>query len=341
MQIITNFKEIDFAQWNDFVNNHPSGTVFQSVEMFRLFEQTKNFEPVPIMIAEKGRISGLLLAVIIREYSSFLGYFSSRTVVYGGPLLESTLAQPDQIIDKLLKELITQVRNRSVFIQFRNFTDISGCKEVFIKNGFKYLERLNYIVDTTSEEVVRHRISDSKLRQIKKGLNAGAEICEPGNVDEVKAFYNILYYLYKFKVKKPLPEWSFFENFYKQAEAGKLGVIRLVKFKGKIIGGILAPVFGKKSIYEWYVCGLDDEYKNLYPSALATWAAIDYALKNKIGSFDFMGVGVPDRDYGVRDFKARFGGELVNYGRFGKINNKLVYTITEIGYNILSLMKRI
>ena len=54
-----------------------------------------------------------------------------------------------------------------------------------------------------------------------------------------------------------------------------------------------------------------------------------------------MGVGTPDKDYGVREFKAKFGGEMVNYGRFGRINNEFLYAITEVGYNILSMMKRI
>jgi len=184
-------------------------------------------------------------------------------------------------------------------------------------------------------------MSSSKLRQIKKGLQAGAVIDDPAGIEDVKAFYEILVYLYKYKVKKPLPDWNFFEDFYEQSKTGKLGIIRLVKYNNRIIGGILSPVFNNKSIYEWYVCGLDEEFKNLYPSVLATWAAIDYAIKNNISTFDFMGVGVPNRDYGVREFKAKFGGKLVNYGRFGRINSKFVYVITELGFNILSLLKKI
>ena len=96
-----------------------------------------------------------------------------------------------------------------------------------------------------------------------------------------------------------------------------------------------------KVIYEWYVCGLDQDYKNIYPSVLATWAAIEYGLKNNLETFDFMGVGVPDKDYGVREFKSKFGGELVNFGRFGRINNHFIYTITEIGFNVLALLRKI
>jgi lipid II:glycine glycyltransferase (peptidoglycan interpeptide bridge formation enzyme) len=54
-----------------------------------------------------------------------------------------------------------------------------------------------------------------------------------------------------------------------------------------------------------------------------------------------MGIGRPDKSYGVRDFKIRFGGDTVNYGRFIRINNKLKYSIAKSGFNILSLFKKV
>jgi hypothetical protein len=54
-----------------------------------------------------------------------------------------------------------------------------------------------------------------------------------------------------------------------------------------------------------------------------------------------MGVGRPDVAYGVRDFKARFGGEQLNFGRLTRINNRPLYNIAEFGYNILALLKKI
>lgn len=332
---------IDFSAWDSFVEKQSLGTVFQSSDMHRLFLDSENFEPVPIMICNEKGIMGVLLAVIIKEYPGKIGFLSSRTVVYGGPVIDENSDKKREILDLLLKELIRKVRNRTVFIQFRNFFDFSDGMEIFEKNGFNYLERLNYLVDTTDDSVVKKNISSSKLRQVKKGLESGAEIIDPENVDQVKEFYNILFNHYKTKVKKPLPKWSFFENFYHLAKDGKLGMIKLVRYKNRIIGGILSPVFNSKVIYEWYVCGLDQEYKKLYPSVLATWSAIEYALQNRIKSFDFMGVGVPDKEYGVRDFKAKFGGELVNYGRYGRINNQFIYLLTEIGFNILSMLKKI
>ena len=38
-----------------------------------------------------------------------------------------------------------------------------------------------------------------------------------------------------------------------------------------------------------------------------------------------MGAGKPDEDYGVRDFKAKFGGELLEHGRYLKIHHSFLY----------------
>ena len=51
-----------------------------------------------------------------------------------------------------------------------------------------------------------------------------------------------------------------------------------------------------------------------------------------------MGAGKPDENYGVREFKEKFGGELVEYGRFIRINNPLLY---KLGTSALSILKQI
>lgn len=339
--LTTDINKIPTTEWDNFIENHPNGTVFQAHIMYKLFKGTKKFKPVVIAAFIDDKLIGICLGTIIREYSSKIGFLTSRTVCYGGPLIGSSNDNPDEILDLILKKLIKEVKNKSVFIQFRNFFDWKNRKEIFSNNGFNYLDRLNFLVDTTSEQGVKKRMSSSKLRQVKKSLKEGADIIDPENIEQVQEFYQILYSLYKYKVKKPLPHWSFFKSFYEQSKEGKLGIIKLVKYNNEIVGGILSPLLKEKVIYEWYICGLDREYKNVYPSVLATWAAIDFAIKNNLQVFDFMGVGVPNRDYGVREFKSKFGGEMVNFGRLGRINNKFLYAITEVGFNVLAWLKKI
>jgi lipid II:glycine glycyltransferase (peptidoglycan interpeptide bridge formation enzyme) len=52
-----------------------------------------------------------------------------------------------------------------------------------------------------------------------------------------------------------------------------------------------------------------------------------------------MGAGAPgDGGYGVREFKAKFGGELKEFGRFKYVSDKFLYNVGKVG---VSLMKRL
>lgn len=335
------FTEKDRAAWSEFVAHHPENTVFQSPDMFDFYQKVKYYTP-HIFLAkdERDSIQGVLLAVIIREYSGWKGRLSSRTVVYGGPLLGKKDAH--KVLKALLETLTSRLKRRSVYIQFRNFIEWPHeMVPVFESCGYRFTDRLNLLVNTTDKEKTEKAISKTKLRQIKNGLANGSIIRAPENIDEVRTFYGLLKNIYQNRVRKPLPDLTFFEQFYNMSQVGKLGIIRLIVAHDEIIGGVVSPVTGKRNIYEWYVFGLDELHKKKYPSILATWAPIDYALENKLEHFDFMGLGTPLKPYGVRDFKLHFGKNTTNPGRFSKINNGLLYTITEMSYNILRIFNKV
>jgi len=41
---ITNYLSPDL--WSSFVYNHPNGNIFQTPEMYEVYKQTKNYEPI-------------------------------------------------------------------------------------------------------------------------------------------------------------------------------------------------------------------------------------------------------------------------------------------------------
>lgn len=333
LNITSNIQDLQNKSWEDFVSKHPEGSIFQTPDIVNFYSSVNNHEPVVISALMEKKIIGTLVAVIQKES---LGYISSRTIVYGGPLVASDIKNKEEVISQLLKELINKVKRKSIYIQFRNFADWSEYKDIFIQNGFKFVEWLNYKVTIDSTTEIKNKISKSKIRQINKGIKSGVKISAPENIEQLKTFYSILQKLYKNKVKKPLPKWQFFENFYTQSLNKKLGTYRLVIYENKVIGGIMIPETKNKAAFEWYVCGLDEEYKYQYPSVMATWAAIQYAVENKLKVFDFMGAGSPDNIYGVREFKSKFGGKQVNYGRFERINNRPVYHLLKFGLQLFS-----
>lgn len=344
LEVKTDFDAAFISRWDAFLRAHPDGSVLQSHFCYQLFDSTENFDPVLVYcLDEENHIAGLLLGVVIREGGWLKKFFSSRTVVYAGPLILDVVGAKQEIFNLLLRRLVKEVKHRSIFIQFRPSFDLSVFQPEFEQLHFRFTPRLNLLVDTTDRRQVVREMSASRLRQVKQSLKNGAEIIIPDQHLQIDEFYLLLSDLYRHKVKKPLPDRSFFRAFFEATRDGLNGRIFLIRHQQRIIGGIMAPGFAGNTLFEWYVCGLDEEYRSrhIYPSVMATWAAIDYAIDNDFKHFDFMGVGKPGIPYGVRDFKMRFGGTVVSYGRYICINNKFLYTFAELGYNILSLMKRV
>ena len=69
---------------------------------------------------------------------------------------------------------------------------------------------------------------------------------------------------------------------------------------------------------------------------MVNYAAICYAANHGFPRFDFMGAGKPDDGgYGVRDFKLKFGGELVEHGRFVHVCHPLLFGLGKCAVKIL------
>lgn len=338
LQLHTEVENIPSGSWDKFLAGHPYGNYFQSRTVYDLFLHIKEYTPVINAVTDNnGEVVGILLAVIQKESSGIAGVFSARSIVWGGPVVHDN---DTGIINLLLKGYDEQVSGKVIYSQFRNLYDLSFCIDSFNTSGFKYLQHLNYKVDCTgTEEQVLQRMSKSKARQVKKAMASGVQIVKAENENDVLIFYGLLKTLYRTKVGKPLPPYGFFKMFFEKECSTGSGVYLLVKYNNEITGGIMCPVFGNKTIYEWYIAADDVKYKHLYPGVMATWAAIQYANQHNISEFDFLGAGKPEEDYGVREFKSKFGGELFNYGRFEKIHKPLLMSVGKIGLKILNYIR--
>lgn len=333
-------KTADLNEIQAFVAAHPHNTVFQAPAFFSFYAGLRYHQPVYFICkSREGSINGIMLAVIIREGGGLLALMSSRCIVYGGPLLKD---DSPEVLSALLQTMNKHIGIRALFTQFRNFRQWpDALTGVFSQHGFQLRDRLNLLVNIQVESEIIAGFSESRRRQLKKAITNGAQTRHINSIDELKKLYEILSVLYKTKVRKPLPDWEFFLQFYQGPVSDGNGIAMIVEAKGNIIGGIVAPVTRGETISELYVCGLDQLWPDHYPSVVATWAAMDAGHKKGAKTFDFMGLGKPDVPYGVRDFKLRFGGQQVNFGRFARRNNKLLYALAELGYNVLRQLRRV
>ena len=300
----------------------PYATWFQTREAYLFYaEQSRTMRPFVFAVEQDHTLCGLVAGYITHSPNPVRQFFTRRAIIIGGALLS------DSISTDALSLLLTATRDtlskQAIYIEFRNLHDYSPYKDIFTAQGFDYVPHLNFQVDCTDRSTVLSRMKSNRRRQIRKGLANGAYITAAQTDADITAWYRILHNLYINKVKTPLPDLSFFLSLYRTRHA----VFLLVKYHDTVIGGIACPIFDHRTIYEWYICGLDKEYRHLYPSVLATYAAIDYAATHSISTFDFMGAGTPDTPYGVRTFKSRFGGNEVSHGRFLHIACPTLYRL--------------
>jgi lipid II:glycine glycyltransferase (peptidoglycan interpeptide bridge formation enzyme) len=89
----------------------------------------------------------------------------------------------------------------------------------------------------------------------------------------------------------------------------------------------------KDILYGWYG-GVDRSYSKFVPNELLMWNILEWGANKGLRVYDFGGAGRPDEEYGVRDFKAKFGGNLVSYGRNVYVHRPGVLRLVKLGYQL-------
>ena len=325
-------QEVDQQKWSNFVYGHPNGNIFQTPEMYDVYMNTKNYEPILLaVLSEDNEILGILLAVLQKEYPGILGNLTARSIIYGGPIIKNNEIE---ILKIILKEYDKIIRRKAIYSQFRNLWELSNMIQIFDSYGYKYEPWFNYIIDLSiGKDKLFSNLSASKRLQIRKSIKNGLKITENVTSEDFNIFYKTLSDFYNTFVKKPLPPIDFFQSINKFLSKKGLSKYFLIKHNEKVVGGILCLIIPNRSIYEFYVYGLK-EFKNIYPSVLATWAPIAWGSENNLKYFDFMGAGSPKQNYGVREFKSKFGGKLVNYGRYEKIHKPFLMELGKFGLKL-------
>lgn len=333
MKLLTNPADIDRSQWQALVDRSPVASIFQSPEMHDFYCSLRLYKTALYAVEESGDVKGLVLCLIQSEGKGLKGRLTARAIINGGPLLDADIST--EALHALLDTTINMLRQSCVYIETRNLNDYSQWRNTFEACGFRYSPHYNFHIDTSDPTHVDKRIDKSRRRRIRRATEAGAVISSD-NV-HLPAFYNILADLYHNKIHRPLPPYALFERLARQPFARYFFVLGP---QNDVIGGQLILMLSKLVGYAWYCCGLDREHHDLYPSIMANYAAIRYAADHGFVRYDMMGAGSPDEDYGVRDFKAQFGGTLVEHGRFLHINYRVVYYLGRQALNLLKRIKR-
>lgn len=331
MNTLFKIHEINQSQWEELIKSSPVATWFQTREAFDFFDSLSFMEAFVVAVESEGVLKGMAVGYIQKDGGKLKQFLSKRAIILGGPLLA------DNITDKELKTLLSALKDRlkrkAIYVETRNFNDYGRWKNVFEECGFAYEPHYDVQIDTTSLEAVNGKLDRNRRRNIKKAMENGLVIDENPTELDLKAFYAQLDELYRTKVKSPLYLYEFFKQLRK-TPSSRFFMAKTAE--NELIGGMVCVALEGRALFAWAACGDDQNHRNLSPSVMVNYAAICHAAEHGFPRFDFMGAGKPDDGgYGVRDFKLKFGGELVEHGRFVHVCQPILFSLGKLGVKIM------
>lgn len=332
---LTIVRSLPENQWREFVHNHPHGNVFHSPELFNLFRTIPKHTPRLWAAVDDDRdnILALLLPVEVSLYqSTLLKKLTTRSVAYGGILYDSTPIG-HEALNLLLTTYKKQVNSNILFTEFRHLFTIDDIFPTLEIQQFTHENHLNYLVDTSgSPEEIMQNIGKRTRKQIRGGLRkqqVTVEMVE--NRADIADCYQLIQKSYA-AAQVYLADQSFFETVFDE-----LHPLGMVKFWRATMDGISVAASielpYKETVYGWY-SGVDRAYSKFYPGELLMWRVLEWSAANGYKVYDFGGAGRPDEKYGVREFKSKFGGKLVDYGRDVCVHHPRRLQLSKLGYEL-------
>lgn len=329
LKIVNNIEE---NRWNEFLNKCENSNIFQAPYMSLIHNRNNKTKSREFFCLDKhDNIKGLLVATKQKIFRIWK-FQINRVVVYGGPIVPNN---DNEVIEALLSELKKRFKFNSLFIEVRNMFETD--KTIFQRLGFNYEPHLEIIIDLCKdEEVLWSEVHSKRRNGIRRSVKEGCIFTIENNIKSLEDCHKILKEVYS-RAKLPLHDITYFYELLTSSNESEGLRIFCAKHDEKIIGCMLALVFND-TIYDYYAGALSDYYKK-YPNDLIPWEVFKWGKKNGYKKFCFGGAGKPDVPYGVRDYKKRFGGEMVEYGRYYYYSSKILYELAEKSFKLLQKLR--
>ena len=328
MQIKCLENKQDIMQFYMRIPKFKNYNVFQSHYYYNILDSGKGTFPYIISAEENNRVLGFILINIQNYFSSKLKYIASRSIISGGPLFGGN----SDVLSFLLENYNKIYGRKVLYTQIRNIFSNDNYDSIYEKYSFEKIDHLNYVIDLSEGiDKIWHSVYPKRKNEIRKGLKEGIKVNEIIYVSDMIVAYNILERIYK-KAKLPLPEYGFFKNALEIQCPKK--IFRVIGgYHDSILVGVMFLLCFEGRVYNWYAAANPEYYKK-YPNDVITWQSIVWSYENGFKYFDFGGAGNPAKEYGVREFKRKFGGTEVNYGRYECIHKPFAMKLAKTGFKL-------
>lgn len=332
-------QQLDLQAWNQFIDKHPLANIYHTPEMFQVLTRAGGHCPkLWAVLDHNNEVLALLLPVQITLVAGLLRGFTTRAVSYGS-ILCAPGPEGYAAIELLLDTYRREVGRHVLFTELRNQSDLSPYQPLLNTNDFLFQDHLNFEIDLEQpEEVLWSKIRKSGRYGIRVAEKKGVRVEERSDAAGVLAAYAKLEPVYA-RVGVPLADFSLFQAACEILAPRGMLKIFLVYVETKCIGAMVVLPY-KDRIIDWYAGGDRDTSATYAPNETLVWHALRWGKQHGYRVFDFGGGGKPNEPYGPREFKVKFGGRQVNYGRNVSIHANWRFTLSQAGYSLYRRLPR-
>ena len=309
--------------------------------MMRVFERTRNNHPIAVgAVDSNGELLGVMTAVRIQTLPDPLRSVSSRAVAFAEPIVDQR-AESGRVLKALISEYEQRLSDEVLFTEIRPLGTPGAEKAVLQRLGYDHYRYLNYTVDLRqSPQQLWWGLSKSCRKNIRRSERRGVTVRDMTTTEGIDLLYRFLRTSYR-RSRIPLADKSLFTAALAELADGRQLTVRVACVDQRPIAAGVLLAF-KEMVYAWY--GGSERLQGLAPFDCLTWSEICWAHKQGYACYDFGGAGFPDEPYGPRDFKAKFGGQLVNFGRYRKVHAPLRFRVARgayaVGRHLMALKRK-
>ena len=333
-EIITKYELIDKQSWSNFVRNHPQGNVFQTHEMYRVYQHAQNIVPYIVAVVNAGQVEGILLAQWMTNGGKLGAWLTSRSIIIGGPLAKDNDLD---IIDILWKAYKALLPIKTIYSEIRPVYDSEQLFQYLATKSWTRKGHYNIVLPLDKEtEVLYSHMHKERKRNVQTAIKNGLIFEQVTSLEKIQ---NIVALIRQTYARKHVPI-SYLDMFEKVLDilGNYAHFFACYAQDGKMSAGQLRLCFNEM-VYAWFA-GSDEQYFKMRPNDFLMWNVICWAHRNGYKYFDFGGGGEPNVEYGVRDYKMKFGCEIFDYGRMLYSHRPLTYFCAQLAYKLYHKIKK-
>lgn len=327
-EILTTYESIDKSGWSCFVKNHSQGNVFQSPEMYELYRRTSQIQPLVVAVQSDGEIEGILLAQHFTS-NKITSWLTSRCIIMGGPLAKNN---DTEIIDLLMKGYRSLLSAKTIYSEIRPIYDSSALFQHLAANKWKRMGHYNIVLPLDKDiDALYNQMHKERRRNVQTAIKNGLIFEQVTSIDKIQDLVALIKQTYQRK-HVPIAYLDMFEQVL-DILGEYAHFFACYAADGKMIGGQLRLCYNQL-VYAWFA-GSDEAYFKQRPNDFLMWNVIAWAKENDYQLFDFGGGGEPGVEYGVRDYKMKYGCEIYDYGRMLYTHRPITYMLGKLAINLI------